>query len=602
VTGWLSGCVSVGLVACSALADRMAAQDPAPTAVQAALKPGTTLRVSVASDGSQGTESSAFTNLSADGTCVAFTSSVRNFRPERDGFERIAFVHELATGRTDPIDIVVDGKQAWTMLAPHLSADGRLVALAASLSDGARERHDELFVFDRHTRVVTRVDPLSQGVKAPVAMGKPVVLADNGSCLLFQTTADFGKGINKAGCYLYDLASGAVEPLPCGAEAMWSLEPSLSADGRILVIQHMDMPHADARPAGTYLIDRDAGTVIPVATTAGGLTTARMGLPRVSGDGRCIAYVAADDASVAGDTNGFSDVFVFDRGAGTVERVSVSSSGEQADESSRTSHDNPISSDGRFIVFQSEAGNLVPGDTNGREDIFVRDRKAGRTVRVSVASDGTQSDGDSSWPSISADGRRVAFTSKAANLVPDDTNGVEDVFVHELNWEIPPAPAPTPSFERRRTSDRGFESVREVSRTADTSVLRVDTDYWGGATGGVVYGWMCLSDLCRERGFPYFVILENHLVRNGTTAAPGNEWELTLGLLREEGQDIAASFPTLVAPGREYRSWPLLAGDQQSSIPAFMGDVFPSELWDIFSSIHFRFRSPDEPANSVRER
>src|SRR5207248_3288317 len=88
----------------------------------------------------------------------------------------------------------------------------------------------------------------------------------------------------------------------------------------------------------------------------------------------------------------------------------------------------PISADGRFVAFLSSASNLVGGDTNGARDVFVRDRKAGKTRRVSVDSHGTQGNGTSFAPSISADARFVAFTSLANNLVAGDTNGASDIF------------------------------------------------------------------------------------------------------------------------------------------------------------------------------
>ena len=114
--------------------------------------------------------------------------------------------------------------------------------------------------------------------------------------------------------------------------------------------------------------------------------------------------------------------------AGTTERVSITSDGTQAD---LGSHKTAVSADGRFVAFNSEATNLVAGDTNGSWHIFVHDRQTGQTTRVSVASDGTEGNGNSYRPSISADGRFVAFYSRAGNLVEGDTNGAVDVFVHD---------------------------------------------------------------------------------------------------------------------------------------------------------------------------
>jgi hypothetical protein len=167
------------------------------------------------------------------------------------------------------------------------------------------------------------------------------------------------------------------------------------------------------------------------------------------------------------------------------------------------------------------------------------------------------------------------------------------------------APAADPeAFECKRELDRGFERIVEVSRDEQSSVIQVDTNYWGGATGGVAFGMSCLNDLCRQRGFTHYVILSSRPVRYGTTQSPGNTWEATVGFLAEADQDVAATFPGLVEAGREYRAWPA-TGVQAGSLPAFVGQVLPSDPWDLFSSIHFRFRSPEtsgeEPADTLSE-
>ena len=114
---------------------------------------------------------------------------------------------------------------------------------------------------------------------------------------------------------------------------------------------------------------------------------------------------------------------------GTTTRVSVASDGTQGN---GETWDPSISADGHYVAFHSTANNLVSGDTNGNTDVFVHDRQTGQTSRVSVASDGTQGNGASDQkPSISADGRYVAFTSYASNLISGDTNNTWDVFVHD---------------------------------------------------------------------------------------------------------------------------------------------------------------------------
>jgi len=142
----------------------------------------------------------------------------------------------------------------------------------------------------------------------------------------------------------------------------------------------------------------------------------------LSADGRFVAFSAASNL-VPGD-----DVFVRDRRTGTIERVSVSTGGGQ---SNGNSYFPALSADGRFVAFDSEASNLVPGDTNGISDVFLRDRLMGTTERVSVGPNGVQGNEESDEPALSADGRFVAFGSWASNLVPGDTKDWHDVFVHD---------------------------------------------------------------------------------------------------------------------------------------------------------------------------
>jgi Tol biopolymer transport system component len=149
----------------------------------------------------------------------------------------------------------------------------------------------------------------------------------------------------------------------------------------------------------------------------------------ISNDGRFIAFDSGATNDVIGDTNGFFDIFVFDPQSGLTTRVSVDSSGTQSDANSTSP---AISDDGRHVAFSSEANNLVNGDTNNVPDIFVHDRQTGQTRRVSVASDGAEANGSSGAVDISIDGRYVTFSSAATNLVAGDTNGKADIFVHDL--------------------------------------------------------------------------------------------------------------------------------------------------------------------------
>jgi Tol biopolymer transport system component len=198
---------------------------------------------------------------------------------------------------------------------------------------------------------------------------------------------------------------------------------------------------ATASPGGTTRVSVDS---------AGNEANDNSGHPSISADGRFVAFQSQASNLVPGDTAvcirisdlqvaNCQDIYVHDRQTGRTERVNVDSAGNQADGWSKSPD---ISADGRFIVFESTASNLVPGDTSvcnlpdgtplSCSDIFVHDRKTGETTRVSVSSGGAQGDGPSDQAVISDDGRYVAFLSTASNLVPGDTNGQRDVFRHDL--------------------------------------------------------------------------------------------------------------------------------------------------------------------------
>ena len=168
-------------------------------------------------------------------------------------------------------------------------------------------------------------------------------------------------------------------------------------------------------------------TITPISVdSAGNLGNSGSTNPAISADGRFVAFYSEASNIVPEDTNGKPDIFVRDRLTNTTTRVSVDSAGNQANS---FSNDPSISADGRFVAFTSGASNLVPGGTNNTSDIFVRDTLTNTTTRVSVDSAGNQGNRDAYGASISADGRFVAFSSFASNIVPGDTNNSYDIFV-----------------------------------------------------------------------------------------------------------------------------------------------------------------------------
>jgi Tol biopolymer transport system component len=207
---------------------------------------------------------------------------------------------------------------------------------------------------------------------------------------------------------------------------------TLSADGRMVVFdsEATNLVVGDSNVwSDVFVRNRWLGQTLLVSLSSTGAQGNVYSLSaRISADGRCVAFSSLASNLVPNDTNGKTDVFVRDLPLGTTERVSVNSSGEEGANHSGAS---TISADSRFVGFSSTAANLVPNDKNHRPDIFLHDRLAKTTVRVNISSSGEEANGNSNVPSISGDGRYVAFDSWATNLVPGDTNGFIDVFVHD---------------------------------------------------------------------------------------------------------------------------------------------------------------------------
>ncbi len=215
----------------------------------------------------------------------------------------------------------------------------------------------------------------------------------------------------------------------------WSDAASISADGRYVAFysEASNLVAGDTNQAqDVFVRDRQSGQTLRVSVdSSGAQVNGSSFFPAISADGRFVAFTSYADSLVPGDTNMKADTFVHDMLTGETTRVSVDSNGAQADDESFTLPP-AISGDGRYVAFSSVATNLVAGDTNGKSDIFVHDRRTGQTTRVSVSSAGAQANDASYFPALSADGRYVAFESAASNLVPGDTNARLDIFVHDL--------------------------------------------------------------------------------------------------------------------------------------------------------------------------
>ena len=315
---------------------------------------GTTTRVSVASDGTK--FDYFYPAISADGRYIAFSSNAKNLVPRDTNNTADIFVYDINTEETTRVSIASDGTQ-WNSYSesPSISADGRYVAFTSGASNLIPGEINEggLFVHDRQTKQTTRIGD--------------------------------------------------------GAQS------SISADGRYVAfwVKTFDTE----LNASIFVHDRQTSQTTLVSINSDGMEADDYSyFPSISADGRYVGFASRAHNLVPENTNGFSNVFVHDRRSKQTTLVNIALDGSGGDGFGSSSPS--ISADGRYVAFFSSSNNLVEGDTNAVfvSDVFVRDRLTKQTTRVNVASDGTQSNGSSGGPVISADGRYVTFSSSANNL------------------------------------------------------------------------------------------------------------------------------------------------------------------------------------------
>jgi len=356
----------------------------------------TTTRVSVNSNGEMaigGDYGSSSPSISGDGRYIAFESDAINLvSGNANGFYGI-FVFDTILLKTTRVSINSGGTQGNSdSFAPSISGDGRYIAYtsyADNLVTGDTNELPDIFVFDSQTLNTRRVSVNSIGEEANYDSSSPTISA-NGRYIAYASYAD-------------NLVSGDNNGL---------------ADIFVFDTQTLNTTRVNVSSTGQE-------------ATNNNFSDGASGSPSISNDGRYIAYESYADNLVLNDTNNSADIFVFDTLSKQTTRVSVTGNGQQADSNSTSAS---ISGDGRYITFESEATNLVPGDTNGLPDIFVFDILSKQTTRVSVTSTGIQATGGitgSYSPSITKDGRYIVYVSETTNLVPGDTNGRSDIFVFD---------------------------------------------------------------------------------------------------------------------------------------------------------------------------
>ncbi len=365
---------------------------------------------------------------------------------------------------------------------PDISADGRFVAFDSPASDlifGDTNFEGDVFVVDLELDSIERVNLGPGDIEATGGGSTIPSISSDGRFVAFMSTATnliASDGNSQRDIFVRDRQLGTTERVSLGfggAESDGdSRLPAISADGRFIAYQTLSSnllaPGLDTNGAyDIYVYDRQTGTTERVSVGPGGIEGDSFGSfePAISDDGRFVAF-SSFSTNLLGpgiDTNATNDVFVHDRQTGVTERVSIGPGGLEPDDQSRHSD---ISAEGRLVVFDSRATNLLgPGiDQNSAIDVFVHDRRTGLTERVNLGPGGLEADFSSfAYPAISPDGRHVAFHSSSTNLlgVGNDTNAFSDGFVHDRQTGV---------TTRYSVGPSGVESNNSMASNAGSAI------------------------------------------------------------------------------------------------------------------------------------
>ena len=338
-------------------------------------------------------------------------------------------------------NITIDGDAGG--VKGSISDDGVYVAFSSSSTNlvlGDTNDLGDIFLYNTDSETMTRISLSALGAQVTDESSREPVISGNGEAVAFSSSSDEIVANDMNGVediFVFDTNTENIERISVsslGVEANDSSgDAMISYDGRYVVF----LSSASNLTAGdingeedVFVYDRDLDSIENL--TGASLEGGRLTTGTITPDGRYVAFVAAADDLVGDDSNGFKDAFVYDRNTDTIERVSIASDGTEGDAGVDDNYLPTLSSDGRYVAFTSTASNLVDDDMNGVADAFVYDRNTDTIERVSLATDGTESDGNAENVIMSSDGRFVFFVSGATNLLDGQINDFKNIFVRDM--------------------------------------------------------------------------------------------------------------------------------------------------------------------------
>jgi len=434
--------------------------------------------VSVSITGRSGAGASSGPAADTNGHIVAFYSDARDLVPGDTNGVRDVFVRDRATGITERVSVNSTGQQAngasqATGNAPAISNNGDVVVFysdATNLVSGDTNGQTDIFVRTRSAGTTERVSVSTGGVQGNGPSVNPAISA-NGRFVVFQSQASnlvAGDTNNASDIFVRDLVGGTTERVCDSVQPnRFSYSPAISGDGNLVAFASAAtnlVPGDTNGKLDIFVCDRSSGVIERVSVGNAGQGDGDSILPAISANGLVVAFKSLSTNLVPNDSNGVVDVFARDRSTGTTERISVNNLGGDAND---FSFPPSVSDDGRFVAFGSFATNLVGTDVNNAADVFVRDRRIGVTVLADVTDLGQQANGGTPDvpPGISGDGMQVSFASFATNLALNDTNQVTDVFA-AINPFFGPGGCPDGMCPAGQVCTNGFCAVPTPTPTS----------------------------------------------------------------------------------------------------------------------------------------